>query len=242
MRRYIAILVALGLCGCAVGPNYKRPAVTVPDQFRGAAQTPDTASLADTKWFDLFHDDTLKQLVQTALDRNFDLKIAAERVEQARAQLGIARADQFPFVNGQAAVTANRSSSIGSFPFIQRGSNLAATYTQVGAALSWELDLWGRLRRLTESARAQFLGSEEGRRGVTVSLVSDVMNAYFQLLEYDHELDISRKTRDIAADNLRLVQLRHDRGAASGLDVAQAQQLLYTATAQIAAVERGIGQ
>jgi NodT family efflux transporter outer membrane factor (OMF) lipoprotein len=234
---------ALLLCSCAVGPNYHKPDVPTPQQFRGVPQAaPSPASIADTKWFDLFADDILKQLVTTALEKNFDLRIAAERVLEARASLGITRANQFPFLDAQAEFQATRSSSIGSFPLVTPGTKLAATYTQIGAALSWEIDLWGRLRRLTESARAQFLASEEGRRGVVVSLVSDVMDTYFQLLAEDLELDISRKTRDVANDNLRLVGLRHDRGAASGLDVAQADQLLYTATAQIAAAERAIGQ
>ncbi len=244
MKRNACLPAALlaALSACAVGPNYKRPAVALPDRYRAAPQPETPASIADTRWFDLFHDDTLKQLVSTALEHNFDLRIAAERVAGARAQLGIARANQFPFVDAQAQFQATRSSSIGSFPFIARGTNLSAAYTQIGGALSWELDLWGRLRRLSESARAQYLATEEGRRGVVVSLVSDVMDAYFQMLEQDLELDISRHTRDIANDNLRLVTLRRDQGAASGLDVAQAQQLLYTATAQIAAAERAIGQ
>jgi len=230
------------LAACTMGPNYRRPAVALPDQYRGAPTAAPAASIADTKWFDLFGDDALKQLISTALEHNFDLRIAAERAAQARAQLGITRAGQFPFVNAQAQFTSNRSSSIGSFPFIQPGANLSASYTQIGGALSWEIDLFGRLRRLTESAAAQYLATEEGRRGVVVSLVSDVMETWFQLLEQDLELDISRKTSDIANDNLRLVNLRHDRGAASGLDVAQAEQLLYTATAQIAAAERAIAQ
>lgn len=243
MRRLFAITaLVLGLSGCAVGPNYKRPAVALPGQFRGAPTADTTQSLAETKWVNLFADDTLSKLVTTALDRNFDLRIAAERVEQARAQLGITRANQFPFLDAQAGFNAARSSSLGSFSFIPAGTSLKSSYTQVGAALSWELDIWGRLRRLTEAARAQYLATEEGRRAVVVSLVSEVMTTYFQLLEQDLELAISRKTRQVAQDSLRLVTLRHDRGAATGLEVAQAEQFLYTATAQIAANERAVGQ
>ena len=241
MKRAPLFMLAAWLCGCAVGPNYKRPSVALPDAYRGAPAS-DAASIAGVKWFDLFGDDTLKQLVSPALERNFPLRTPARRVEEARAQFGIAHANLFPFLDAQGQFNATRSSSIGSFPFIQRGTNLSASYTQVGAALSWELDLWGRLRRLNESARAQYLASEEGRRGVVVSLVAEVMSTYFQLLEQDLELEIGRKTRDIATDNLRLVELRHQRGAASGLDAAQAQQLLYTATASIAAAERNIAQ
>ena len=132
--------------------------------------------------------------------------------------------------------------SIGPTTFVPAGTRLNAAYTALGFALSWEVDLWGRLRRLTEAARANYLASEEGRRAVQVSLVSDVMDSYFQLLEQDSELDISRKTVTTAQESLRIVQLRHDRGAASALDVRQAEQLLYTATARIAAAQRSIAQ
>jgi multidrug efflux system outer membrane protein len=232
----------VALAGCTVGPNYKRPSISVPDTYRDAAEAPQTPSIADTKWDALFGDETLNELIRTSLERSFDARIAAERVQQARAQLGITRADQFPFVDAQAQFAASRQSSLGSFRFLPVGTNLSATFTQLGAALSWEVDLWGRLRRMTEAARARYLASEEGRRAVTVALVSDVTTAYFQLLEFELELDISRKTRDTAGDSLRLVQLRREQGAASGLDVRQAEQLIYTATAQIEGVERGISQ
>jgi multidrug efflux system outer membrane protein len=239
----LAAALAAFLTGCAVGPNYKRPDIAIPEAHRGASQpAASTASLADTKWEDLFADETLNQLIRTALERNFDVRIAAERVQQARAQLGITRADQFPFIDAQAQFSSTRQSSLGSFRFVPVGTNLSASFTQIGAALSWELDLWGRLRRLTEAARARYFASEEGRHAVTVALIADVTSAYFQLLEFEAELEISRKTHQIAADNLRLVQLRREQGAASGLDVRQAEQLIHTAAAQIEAVERGIGQ
>lgn len=137
---------------------------------------------------------------------------------------------------------ANRQSTVGSLTFVPRDASLAVSYTQAGVAVSWELDLRGRLRRLSEAARAQYLASEEGRRGVTVSLIAEVAGDYFTLRELDLELQIGEDTRRIAEDDLRLVNLRHQRGAATGLDVHQAQQLLYTATAQIAGTQRAIGQ
>lgn len=241
--RILAAILALFLCSCTVGPNYKRPQVALPEQFRAApAGPPAAASLADTKWFDLFGDDSLRKLVDSALQQNFDLRIAAERILQARAQYGIQRASLFPFLNGNAQWNATRASTLGSLPFIPEATRLEFAYTQATLNASWELDLWGRIRRLTESARAQYFASEEARNGVVVSLVSDVTSAYFSLLELDLELAVSRQTREIAVDGLRLTQLRRDRGAASGLDVRQAEQLLYTATSQIAAVERSIGQ
>jgi multidrug efflux system outer membrane protein len=242
MRRSILPLgLALGLSGCLVGPNYHRPATALPTQFPDAASTSGAESIADKKWFELFQDATLKQLVTTALEKNFDVRIAAERVIEARAQYGITRANLFPTLDAQASYTASRSSSIGSFPF-PPGTPVAFAYTQAGLQLSWELDLWGRLRRLTEAARAQYLASEEARHGVIISLISDVMNTYFSLRELDLELEIGQRNNGIARDNLRLIQLRKDRGAANGLEVHQAEQFLYTTTAEIASVERSIAQ
>ncbi len=243
MRRFLPVLAgigaAFGLCGCLVGPNYHRPAVNLPTQFPGA--TAAQPSIAEDKWFNLFHDVTLTQLVQTALKQNFDVRIAAERVLEARAQYGIQRGNLFPVVAASASYTGSRSSSIGSFPF-PPGTPVAFAYTQVGLQLSWELDLWGKLRRMDEAARAQYLASEEARNGVVISLISDVMTTYFQMRELDLELQIGQQNNGIARDNLRLIRERKDRGAASGLDVHQAEQFLYTTTAEIAASKRSIAQ
>lgn len=242
-RRVVALsLLPLLLIGCAIGPNYRRPSVPVPDTFRGAPATNSTTSLADTKWPDLFEDDNLKQLIATALEHNFDLAIAVERVQEARARFQITEADRYPSVGAQSGFTANRPSRIGSNPMVPANSSIDSSYTQAGGVLSWELDLWGRVRRLTESARAQYLATEEGRRGVIVSLIADVTGNYFTLRERDLELEIARGTGDVAERNLRLVRLRHDHGAASGLDVHQAEQLLYTATGQMASTQKDIGQ
>jgi NodT family efflux transporter outer membrane factor (OMF) lipoprotein len=245
---WVLAALALTLTGCMVGPNYKRPAVTTPPQFRGAP-TGDTSpgaatpgSIAETKWFDLFQDDTVKQLVTSALEKNFDLRIAAERVLEARAQYGIVRGNLLPTLDAQAQFNATRSSSIGVSRFIPAGAKFSSSYTEATFDLNWELDLWGRLRRLNESAKAQYLATEEARNGVRLTLIGDVMNTYFALREQDLELQISRQTGDIANDNLRLINLRHDRGAANALDVHQAEQFLYTATAQIASSQRAIGE
>jgi NodT family efflux transporter outer membrane factor (OMF) lipoprotein len=240
MRRlFLPVLFALGLCGCLVGPNYQRPASNLPAEFPGERAT--QQSIADKKWFDLFQDATLKQLVTTALETNFDIRIAAERVLEARAQYGITRANLLPTLDAQASYTGSRSSSIGSFPF-PPGTPVAFAYTQAGLQLSWELDLWGRLRRLNEAAKAQYLASEEARNGVTISLISDVMNTYFELRELDLELEIAQHNNDIGRDNLRLIRERKDRGAANGLEVQQAEQFLYTTTATVPSVERSIAQ
>ena len=237
------LILPILLAGCTLGPNYKRPAVTVPDTYRGGPASPSSATLADTKWPELFADDTLKQLISTAFAQNLDLAQAAARVEEVRAQFRITGANRYPFLYGQAEYTASRPSLIGANTEIPPGiSSLAASYTQAGGALSWELDLWGRLRRLTESARAQYLAAEEARRGVIVSLIADVAATYFTLRERDMELEIARSTRAIALRNLELVRVRHEHGAVTALDVHQAEQFLYIASAQMAGTERDIGQ
>jgi NodT family efflux transporter outer membrane factor (OMF) lipoprotein len=242
---FVPLLGVLLLTSCAMGPNYTRPQVPVPPQFHDAAQTPATPtkdSIANLSPFDLFHDPTLTTLLRTALAQNNDLKIAAERVLEARAQYGIARSNLFPSLDATGQFTATRASSVGSYTFVPPGLNLAASYTQAGFALSWEVDLWGRLRRLTESGRAQFLASEEARHGVLATVIADVSSNYLSLLETDMELEIAQRTRDIAENGLKLTELRHRQGVVTALDVRQAEELLYTATAQIAAAERLRGE
>lgn len=240
MKRVAMMVSAIILSGCAVGPNYKRPVITAPPQFRGVpdpAQAAVSASLADTKWFDLFKDDKLTDLVNTALAQNYDLRIASARIMEARAQLGIQRSNLFPTLSGNAEFATARTSTTGSVSFIPRGINTDVSYTQTGFLLGWELDVWGRIRRLTEAARAQYFVTEEARRGVITTLVGDVSSEYFTLREADLELEIARKTRGIAEDSVR-----RDRGVATSLDVHQAEQFLYTATSRIAAAERVIEQ
>lgn len=234
---------AIFLSGCAVGPNYKRPEVPMIPSFRGAVEgTEQQPSLADTKWHDLFNDPVLKGLVETAIKQNYDLRIAAERVLQAQAQLGIVRADYFPTLTGNAGFTANRQSRIGSIPFAQPGARLDVGYTQLAFGVSWELDVWGRIRRLNEVARGQYLSTQEARHAVLTTLISDVTSSYFLLRELDLELEIAKKTQAIGENGLRLTNLRRSQGAATGLDVNQAEQLLRTANARLASIERSITQ
>jgi NodT family efflux transporter outer membrane factor (OMF) lipoprotein len=240
------LAAALLLSSCAVGPHYQRPRITAPSQFRGPAggSAPETParSIADLSAFDLFHDPTLTALLKTALTQNNDVHIAAERVLEARSQYGITRSNIFPSVDATGQFNSVRSSSTGAYTFVPSGLNLSTSYTQTGFSLSWEADLWGRLRRLTESARAQYLASEAARNAVISTVIADVLTDYLNLLELDMELDIARNTRGAAERGLALTDLRHQRGAATGLDVRQAQELLYTATSQIAATERQIGE
>jgi multidrug efflux system outer membrane protein len=242
MRIPLVSIAAIVVASCTLGRDYKRPAIETPATYRSAPAQPGPASLADLQWFELFHDETLTQLVKTALQENFELRIAAQRVLQARAAYGITRAAQWPSVDVSAGVTAARSSQVGANRGIPANVDTSVSYTQAGFSLGWELDVWGRLRRLSEAGRAQYLATEEARHGVITTLVADVSETYLALRALDLELDIARRTRDVANDNLRLTEARRASGVASALDVRQAEQLLFTATGQIASIEREIAQ
>jgi outer membrane protein, multidrug efflux system len=219
---------------CNVGPNYERPKVESPDSFRGAAG-PSQESLADAKWSVLLPDETLRQLIQSALEHNIDLAVAANRVLQAEAELGITRADQFPRIGAQAVVGAQRTRQFGPEP------RTVATY-QLEGTLAWELDFWGKYRRASEAARANLLGSEWGRRAVVTSLVSAVSTSYFRLRALDRQLEISQRTLSNRQESLRLTQVRDQGGAGSLVDVRQAEQLVESANAQIVALTASIQQ
>lgn len=235
------LLLSMSLTACTLGPEYKRPPLQTPVAHRGQ-DTATTVSLADLAWFDLFRDDALTTLVRAALQQNFDLRIAAERVLQARAAYGISRAERWPAVTVSGDAIAARSSQRGATPAIPEGTETDISYVQAGFSVGWELDVWGRVRRLNESARARYLATEEARRGVVTTLVADVSERYLALRGLDLELEIARRTRDVATDSLRLTESRRAGGVASALDVRQAEQLLFTATGRIAGLEREIAQ
>jgi outer membrane protein, multidrug efflux system len=241
--RVVAITLAVGgLAGCTVGPNYNRPVVTPPTVFRGAAPAPDAASVADLKWFEVFKDERLQEMVRTALVHNHDLRDAVARVEAARASLGITRADQFPTVEAGASVSNVRSASSGTFPLPQ-GADQSRTFGTVGVnLLSFEVDVWGRLRRATEAARADLLASDHNRKAVITTLVSDVATAYFSLLELDMELSIARRTLAGRQDSLALIRNREKGGLGTLLDVRQGEQLVHGAAQAIPDIERVIEQ
>jgi len=223
--------------GCAVGPNYKRPLVDSPGNFRSAPPVVNTNSFADLPWWDVYRDATLKALINAALTNNYDVRIAATRVEQARAISAQARSQFFPSVNYGGAVSRGRNEFLGS-----ANPNGGDTGDAAFAALSaaWEIDLWGRIRRLNESGRAQFLATEEARRGVMLSLVSDVALAYFELLELDLQLQIARRTAVAFEETLRIFNQRLEGGVASRLDTSRAEGALATTAAQVPEVERQI--
>jgi multidrug efflux system outer membrane protein len=236
--QFITLLLAAMLTGCTVGPNYRRPAVQTPEAFRGASATEpaDSASLADQKWSEIFQDAQLQELIRTALERNYDVRIAATRILQDEAQLGITRADQLPSMNAGANITSQRNPQTGPIPQFER------TAGQVNLAAAWQLDFWGKFRRATQAARAELLATEWGRRAVISTLVSHVAGAYFQLRELDLELEISQRTLASRQKSLELTKTLQQRGLSSMLDVRQAEQLVYTASAQIPDLERRIEQ
>lgn len=245
MTRLMVVMCAvLAGASCAVGPNYARPRVEVPEAYRDvAAGTPAASldSLADVAWFDLFKDETLTNVVNTALRQNFDVRTAAERVIQAREQFRIVGAERFPAVDATAGLSSSRVSEVGATR-LPAGVDPQVTAGRAGFSLAWELDVWGRVRRLNESARAQYLATEEARRGIVSTLVADVSQTYLALRAFDAQLETARRSRDIAVDNLRLTELRRDRGVVTTLDVRQAEQFLYTTTAQIAGLERAVAE
>jgi outer membrane protein, multidrug efflux system len=233
-------LVVLLTVGCAVGPNYKRPNVNAPDAYRGVmpqeAAQPAAESLGDQKWWEVFKDEQLQKLIRTALQQNYDVQIAAARILQAQAQLGITRADQFPSVAAGASAIDQRSPQQKVIPAFNSSAN------QVSLSLAWELDFWGKYRRSTEAARASLLASQWARQEVISTLVANVATAYFQLRELDLELEISKGTLVSRQDSLKLTQLLADHGATSLLDVRQAEQLVFTAAEQVPDLERRIEQ
>src|ERR687895_86930 len=193
------------LSGCMVGPDYGRPPVTTPGLFRGSPipAAPDPQSIAELKWFEVFKDEELQELIRTALAQNYDLRDAVARVDAARANLGITQADQYPTFGVGADVTAIEASRRGE-QTIPRGISRQRTFTTVFLNLfTFELDIWGRLRRATESARAQLLASDWNRKTVITTLISDMATAYFNLLELDMELAISKNTLVTRQESLR---------------------------------------
>ncbi|HTX36015.1 MAG TPA: efflux transporter outer membrane subunit [Bryobacteraceae bacterium] len=229
-----ALALAAVLSGCTVGPNYHRPAVAVPPAYRNAAPgEPSTAaSLGDQKWTAVFEDPVLDGLIRTALGQSYDVRIAASRVLQAQAQVGLARADQFPSISGSAGFTSERVAGFGAL------FNLI----ELQGLLSWTPDFWGQYRRATEAARANLLAADWNRRQVLVTVVANVSMAYFQLRELDQELAISQQALADRQESLRLTQTLANGGAATLLDVRQAQQLVETAAAAIPDTQRQILQ
>jgi multidrug efflux system outer membrane protein len=236
MRRLTVLsLAVLSLAGCTVGPRYQRPSVAVPAQHRGAPVGPEeAASLADQAWWEVFHDEVLQGLIKEAIQNGYDLRLAAWRVEEARANAGIVRSQVFPSVQGQAEAGYGRTSRFSS------GEGAQGGLIQYNINTAWELDLWGRIRRSNEAALASYLATEEARRGVLLSLVSEVATDYFQLRELDLQLEIARRTTGAFQETYDLFNRRLQGGAASALETTSAEASLASTAAVIPDLERQI--
>jgi multidrug efflux system outer membrane protein len=238
-RGLIALALVVIASGCTVGPNYKRPNVDVPTTYRAAPandSATDATALGEAKWWAVFQDEELQNLIRVALQQNFDLRVAVTRVLQAQAQLGITRADQFPTLSGGAALNTSRQPASVLFHGFEE------TTGQISLSASWELDFWGKYRRATEAARANLLASEWGRRAVVNAVISDVATAYFELRALDLQLEISKQTLASRQDSLKLEQALEQNGSTSLVDVRQSEQLVYTASETIPNLERQVQQ
>ena len=239
MKKLAFLPLLVLLAGCAVGPNYKRPTVNLPTDYRAAipAQTAEAASLGNEKWWDVYQDPVLAQLIHTAIQQNYDVRIAATRVLEAQAQLGITRANQFPSASVGAGISSQQNAKVSNlFPAYQVNEG------QLNLSVIWNLDFWGKYRRQTEEARAQLLATKWGQQAVISSLVANVATAYFQLRALDSELEIAKRTLGSRQQSLQLTRLLETHGSASDLDVSQSEQLLYTASETIPDLERQIQQ
>ena len=233
---YIAISIAAALLSaCTVGPNYQRPVVQTPAAFHDASESQQvearTDSFADLPWWQVFHGPKLQELIRTALKQNYDLQLAVERVNAARAQVGIVRSNQFPQVSVDPTFSGGKTEQ-----------GIKSNIFSLAADVVFQVDLFGRYRRATEAARAQLLATEDAQQTVILTLVSDVASDYFLLRDLDLQLQITKETVRTQEDSVKLTELRLQHGVGTTLDVLQARQVLDTANAQIPDLERQIGQ
>src|SRR5258708_1473588 len=236
----LGILAVLVLeAGCMIGPKYKRPAVNVPQEYR----TPEpqlatqTSSLGNEQWWQLYQDPMVNQRIHPAIAQNYDLRTAAARVLEAQAQVGITRSNQFPSASVGADIYSQQNAKVTKvFPAYQVNAG------DLNLSVIWNLDFWGKYRRQTEAVRAQLLATEWGQSAVISSLVANVATAYFELRALDSELEISQRTLASRQQSLKLTQVLEKNGSGSGLDVSQAEQLVYTASETIPDLERQIQQ
>jgi outer membrane protein, multidrug efflux system len=232
IRNFCVAGTALWLAACAVGPDYKRPALDVPPQFRDAPAAAQGASFADLQWWAVLADPVLQGLIKQALANNYNLRIAANQVLQAREQLGITRASQLPSLSGFVEAERQRVPPVLSDQTIYSG----------GLQLSWVLDFWGQFRRATESARATLLATEYAQNAVRITLIANVASAYFQLRAFDQELEASTRILHTNQETLRITTLSVNGGASPITDQLQAMLLVQQAQAQITQLEQSIAQ
>jgi multidrug efflux system outer membrane protein len=239
MALRIGLFLLLFITGCTLGPDYQRPPVLTPDNYRGVQGTPVAESLADTPWWEVFKDPVLQELIREALNNNYDLRTAAARVEEARAQIGVTRSFLYPQVNltgGGSAQQVSRATD----PTQAVGANRSWQNWSAGFGMVWEFDVFGRIRRESEAASAVYFASEMDRRGVYIALVADVAQLYFDLRELDLELEVSRRTLKLNDDTVTFYRSRYDTGVSNRLEVEQAVANRARTAAVIPGLERRI--
>ena len=239
MRTHIALLVILTLAGCAIGPDYRRPTVDTPKTWR--VEEPEAKDLANTVWWEQFNDPVLNDLIQTALKENYDLKIAAARVEEFVGQYWVARSGFFPQIYGGGSGGQQRASERGPTPISGTMRNPATIY-EASFNGSWEIDVWGRLRRLTEAARADLLSTEEGRRAVILTLVASVANGYVNLRDLDKQLEIAISTAKTREGSYKLFTLRFEAGIISEVELTQVKSEYEQALARVPFIRKQVTQ
>jgi len=233
-----AALVPLALAGCVQGPDYVRPEFAQPDQFRSQVTPSDATSFADLAWWEVFNDPALQSLINESLANNYDLQAATARIEQARAIVGVARSEGLPqveyngFAGGEQTV----------FPTVNEVDTVELFSSGGGISAAWELDIWGRIKRETEAARANMYAQEEVRRAIMLTLVSDVANGYFRLLQLDRELQIAQESQTRFRSTHDLFSLRFEAGRDSRLPVERAKSSLDASNARVADLKREIAQ
>jgi outer membrane protein, multidrug efflux system len=236
IARLLTVLGSVVLAGCMVGPTYHRPTVQTPTSYRDMAENPQlqaqTASYADLPWWQVFQDPKLQELIRMALKQNYDLQLATERINAARAQLAVTRSSLFPQISGNANFSGGKEN-------LEQSKYNFLTLT---ADAAFQVDFFGSLRRANEAARAQLLATEDTRQVVILTLVSDVASDYFTLLQLDRQLEITHETVKTQTDSVKLTKLRLEHGVATKLDELEAQQVLDTANAAIPELERQIAQ
>ena len=239
MRSLILVIILALVCSCTLGPDYRRPAVDVPADWRLSEK--EAKDMAQTAWWEQFNDPVLNNLIALALQENKDLMIAAARVEEYAARYGIARADFFPQVSATGQYTRQQITELGGNPIAPGYKTATDTYSATLNA-SWEIDLWGKIRRSNESAKAQLFANEEMRRGAILTLVSNVASAYINLRDLDRQLEISSRTTKSREDSYALFMERFNGGFISDLELSQNRSQLEEARATIPGLEKAIAQ
>jgi len=246
-KRFFVMAALLGiLTGAAAGQQqnskFKPPEVETPATFRGAGSAPDADSIGNLKWFEIFSDEKLQELIRLAVARNYDLRQASARINIERANLGLTRSDQFPQVNAGAGVTTTRSAANGANTTPGEVKRTRSVGSLLLNLLSFEVDIWGRLRQQTKAAKSELQASVEDRNAAQATIVGDVATGYFNLLELDSELEIAKRALVVRENSLSIIKIREQGGLATMLEVRQAEELVYQASQTIPDVERRIEQ